>query len=171
MRHFDEDAARALQLAGFVAPLAQLLASRGVTRDTAMQYLEPKLRDLLPDPCRLAQMETAASRFIVAITRRETIAVLADYDVDGACSAALIVEYLNQLGLVALLYVPDRLTEGYGPSAAAVRQLRSLGASLLLTLDCGAAAHAPFAAAADCGLQVIVLDHHAVETNPPVVAM
>jgi len=170
MREYDQDIARGLQLAGYCAPLAQLLAARGVTWADAAQYLDPKLRDLLPDPCKLAHMDSAAVRFAEAITRRETIAVLADYDVDGACSAALIVEYLNQLGLEALLYVPDRLTEGYGPSAAAVRQLRSRGASLLLTLDCGAAAHAPFAAAADCGLQVIVLDHHAVDTNPPVVA-
>jgi single-stranded-DNA-specific exonuclease len=170
MRDYDQDIARGLELAGYGAPLAQLLAARGVTWADAAQYLDPKLRDLLPDPCKLAHMDSAAVRFAEAITRRETIAVLADYDVDGACSAALIVEYLNQLGLEALLYVPDRLTEGYGPSAAAVRQLRSRGASLLLTLDCGAAAHAPFAAAADCGLQVIVLDHHAVETNPPVVA-
>ena len=170
MRGFDEDIARALELAGYGTPLAQLLASRGVTWSDAAQYLDPKLRDLLPDPGKLAHMEIAAARFAEAIRRRETIAVLADYDVDGACSAALILGYLDQLGLEALLYVPDRLTEGYGPSAAAVRELRGRGASLLLTLDCGAAAHAAFAAAADCGLEVIVLDHHAVGTNPPVVA-
>ncbi len=170
MRHFDEDAARALQLAGFVAPLAQLLASRGVTRDTAMQFLEPKLRDLLPDPCRLAQMETAATRFIMAIKRQETVAVLADYDVDGACSAALVLQYLKRVGLSPLLHVPDRLTEGYGPSPAAVTALRGQGASLLLTLDCGATAHNAFAVAAASGLDVIVLDHHAVESNPPVLA-
>ena len=170
MRGFAEDIARGLELAGYGTPLAQLLASRGVTWADAAQYLDPKLRDLLPDPGRVAHMEVAAARFADAIRRRETIAVLADYDVDGACSAALILGYLDQLGLEALLYIPDRLTEGYGPSAAAVRELRGRGASLLLTLDCGAAAHTAFAAAADCGLEVIVLDHHAVESNPPVVA-
>lgn len=169
-RGFDPDAARGLQLAGFTAPFAQLLAARGVTRETVTQYLEPKLRNLLPDPAQLAHMQTAVARFVDAVQRRETIAVLADYDVDGACSAALILQYLKHVGVTALLHVPDRLTEGYGPSPAAVKELRLRGASLLLTLDCGAAAHAAFAVAAASGLEVIVLDHHAVQSNPPVLA-
>src|SRR5579863_7286561 len=98
MRAFDPDAERGIQLAGFTAPLAQLLASRGVTHERVLQYLNPKLRDLLPDPSRLAHMQAAAARFVLAVKRRETIAVLADYDVDGACSASLILQYLKQLG-------------------------------------------------------------------------
>src|SRR5205085_9217697 len=118
----------------------------------------------------IAHMQTAAARFIEAVKRRETVAIIADYDVDGACSAALIVQYAKQLGLTPLLHVPDRLTEGYGPSAAAMMNLCARGASLLITLDCGATAHAQFAAAASPGLDVIVLDHHVVEANPPVLA-
>ena len=170
MRELDQDLARELQLAGCSGPLAQLLATRGVTPEQAAHYLDPKLKHLLPDPASFAHMTAAAVRFARAIRQAETTAVLADYDVDGACSAALILGWLKSLGRTALLHVPDRMTEGYGPSSPAVKNLRERGASLLVTLDCGAAAHAPLADAAACGLDVIVLDHHAVETNPPVLA-
>ncbi len=170
MRTADDEILRAFELTGYGGVMAQLLATRGVTPDCAAQYLDPKIRDLLPDPCTLAHMELAARRFADTVRRRETIAVLADYDVDGACSAALIVQYLEQLGVTAILHVPDRLTEGYGPSAEAIRGLHARGAALLVTLDCGATAVAPFAAARECGLDVIVLDHHPVETDPPVFA-
>ncbi len=170
MRTASGEILRGFELAGYSGPVAQLLAARGIVPEDAAQYLDPKIRELLPDPCTLANMELAAGRFVDAISRRETIAILADYDVDGACSAALILQYLDQLGVNAILYVPDRLTEGYGPSAEAIRGLHSRGASLLVTLDCGATASAPFAAARESGLDVIVLDHHAVATNPPVFA-
>ncbi|HEX5279196.1 MAG TPA: single-stranded-DNA-specific exonuclease RecJ [Micropepsaceae bacterium] len=170
MRELDQDLARELQLAGCAGPLAQLLATRGVTAEQAGNYLDPKLKHLLPDPDSFAHMTAAAARFARAVAQNETISVLADYDVDGACSAALILGWLKRAGRTALLHVPDRLTEGYGPSSTAVRHLREQGASLLVTLDCGAAAYAPLADAAACGLDVIVLDHHAVETNPPVLA-
>lgn len=170
MREVDRDLVRELQLAGCSAPLAQLLATRGVAPGDAARYLDPKLKHLLPDPDTFAHMSAAAVRFARAVEQQETIAVLADYDVDGACSAALILCWLKSIGRTALLHVPDRLTEGYGPSSAAVKNLRERGASLLVTLDCGAAAHVPLAGAAVSGLDVIVLDHHAVETNPPVLA-
>jgi single-stranded-DNA-specific exonuclease len=115
-------------------------------------------------------MECAASRFAQAVERGETIAILGDYDVDGACAAALLLRFLHGVKREALLYVPDRLTEGYGPSALAVRSLRERGASLLVTVDCGAAAHDALEAARDCGLDAIVLDHHPVEANPPAFA-
>jgi single-stranded-DNA-specific exonuclease len=170
MRDVDQDMARELQLAGCSAPLAQLLATRGILPGDAARYLDPKLKHLLPDPDKFAHMTVAAVRFARAVRQHETIAVLADYDVDGACSAALIVGWLKRLGRTALLYVPDRLTEGYGPSSTAVRNLRERGASLLVTLDCGAAAHAALAEAAASGLDVIVVDHHAVDANPPVLS-
>ena len=109
-------------------------------------------------------------RFAQAVERSETIAILGDYDVDGACAAALLLRFLRGVKCEALLYVPDRLTEGYGPSVAGVRSLRERGASLLVTVDCGAAAHDAMQSARDCGLDAIVLDHHAVETNPPAFA-
>src|ERR1700680_1508645 len=136
MRSFDEDEARNLELSGLSAALAQMLASRGVTKESVELYLEPRLKSLLPDPNRFAHMEDAASRFADAIKRGEIIAILGDYDVDGACAAALLLGFLRRLNCVPLLYVPDRLSEGYGPSAAAMRNLRERGANLVVTVDC-----------------------------------
>ena len=170
MRPCDEETARTLELSGLSAPLAQLLASRGVTRDGVQLFLDPRLKTLLPDPYSIAHMERAASRFADAVAGGERIAVLGDYDVDGACGAALLLNYLRRAGRDALLYVPDRMTEGYGPSPAAVQKLRAQGATLLVTVDCGAAAHAALQAARDSGLDAIVLDHHAVDVNPPAFA-
>ena len=169
-RAFDEAQARALSLSGTSAALAQILAARGVTRDGAENFLEPKLKALLPEPYRIAHMEAAVSHFAEAIIAKETIAVFGDYDVDGACASALLVKYLRGLGLAPLLYIPDRMKEGYGPSDSAVRRLREDGASLLVTVDCGAASHDAFSAAREVGLDAIVIDHHAVERNPPVLA-
>jgi single-stranded-DNA-specific exonuclease len=166
----DEAATRSLELSGYSAALARLLASRGVTRESVETFLEPRLKHLLPDPRAFAHMERAALRFAQAVERSETIAILGDYDVDGACAAALLLRFLRGMKREALLYVPDRLTEGYGPSVAAIRSLRERGASVLVTVDCGAAAHDAMEAARDCGLDAIVLDHHAVETNPPAFA-
>jgi single-stranded-DNA-specific exonuclease len=170
MRPYDEDIARELELTGLSASLAQMLASRGATKDSAQLFLDPRLKTLFPDPYRFAHMERAASRFADAIRQNEKIAILGDYDVDGACSAALLLRYLHGVKREALLYVPDRMTEGYGPSAAAIAALGAQGANLLVTVDCGAAAHAALEAARACGLDTIVLDHHAVETNPPAFA-
>jgi len=170
MRPYDEGVARELELFGLSTSLAQLLASRGVTKETAAAFLDPRLKTQLPDPHRLAHMERASLRFTEAIERGEMIAVLGDYDVDGACAAALLLRYLRSLKREPLLYVPDRMSEGYGPSAAAARNLRGQGATLLVTVDCGAASHEALAAANACGLDTIVLDHHAVEVNPPAFA-
>jgi single-stranded-DNA-specific exonuclease len=146
------------------------LASRGVTRETAPQFLDPRLRTQMPDPHRFANMERAVARFVDAVKGGETVAVLADYDVDGACAAALLLGYLRKCGREPLLYVPDRLTEGYGPSPAAMETLRQRGAQVVVTVDCGAASHQALTAARAAGLDVIVLDHHAVEENPPAFA-
>src|SRR3977135_4188813 len=123
MRERDEGAARALELSGYSAAIARLLASRGVTKESVDPFLEPRLRHLLPDPSSFAHMERAALRFVTAVEQSETIAILGDYDVDGACAAALLLRFLHGLKREPLLYVPDRLTEGYGPSPAAVRSV------------------------------------------------
>jgi single-stranded-DNA-specific exonuclease len=169
-RAYDEAKARALSLSGTTAALAQILSARGITSDGVEGFLEPRLKALLPEPYRIAHMETAVSRFVDAIVKQERIAVFGDYDVDGACAAALLLKYLRGVGADPLLYIPDRVREGYGPSASAVRTLHGNGAVLLVTVDCGAASHEAFAAAREIGLDSIVLDHHAVEENPPVLA-
>jgi single-stranded-DNA-specific exonuclease len=169
-RAFDEAQSRALSLSGRSGALAQVLAARGVTRESADAFLDPRLKTLLPEPYRIAHMEHAVSRFADSIAKDEKIAVFGDYDVDGACASALLVKYLRGLGAEPLLYIPDRMKEGYGPSEGAVRRLRDEGACLLVTVDCGAASYEAFAAARAVGLDAIVIDHHAVEQNPPVLA-
>lgn len=166
----DADVVRALALTGMSGALAELLASRGVTRETLETFLDPRLKTHLPEPHRFANMERAAARFAAAIETRETIAILGDYDVDGACASALLLRYLRKCGLDPLLYIPDRMTEGYGPSANAMRILHEKGATLVVTVDCGAAAHEALAAARTHGLDAVVLDHHAVDTHPPAFA-
>ena len=137
-------------------PLCQTLVARGVLPADAAAYLAPQLRDLLPDPRRLKDMERAAGRFLYALKSRQRIAIFADYDVDGGSSAALLIIWLRSLGHQATLYIPDRIDEGYGPNVPA---MAALGAAhdLILCVDCGTLSHDPIAAA---GCDVVVLDHH-----------
>jgi single-stranded-DNA-specific exonuclease len=149
-----------VQTHGVPDVLARVLAGRGVGVHEVAGFLAPKLRDLMPDPHRLRDMQAAAERLADAIMRKETVAIFGDYDVDGACSAALLAEYLRAAGTPYLIHIPDRITEGYGPNGEAIRSLAERGARLLVTVDCGATSHEPLAEAARLGLGVIVLDHH-----------
>jgi len=152
--------------------LGRVLAARGADPHTAARYLDPSLRTLLPDPACLADMEKAAARFAAAIAQAEPIAVFGDYDVDGAASVALIERFLRAHGQSAASYIPDRLTEGYGPSPEALAGLASEGARLILTVDCGTTAEAAIEAANAAGAEVIVIDHHqADEALPPAFAV
>ena len=141
--------------------LARVIAGRGVTVADAESYLDPKLRDLMPDPSSLRDMDAAADRLARAIETFEQIAIFGDYDVDGACSAALLVDFWRAAGAPApFLHIPDRIVEGYGPNVEAIRDLAARGATLLVTVDCGTTSHEAFKAARGLGLDVIVLDHH-----------
>ena len=141
--------------------LARVIAGRGVTVADAAGYLDPKLRDLLPDPSSLRDMDAATNRLADAIERSEQIAVFGDYDVDGACSSALLIDFWRAAGAPEpLLHIPDRIIEGYGPNVEAIRDLAARGATLLSTVDCGTSSHDAFAAARALGVDVIVLDHH-----------
>jgi len=137
--------------------LCRVLVRRGVTPDAAAAFLEPKLRDLMPDPLALRDMGRAAARFLAAVQSGERIAVFADYDVDGGASAALLLTWLRQMGSDATLYIPDRIDEGYGPNEAAMAEL-ARGHRLIVCVDCGTLSHGPIAAAQ--GADVVVLDHH-----------
>jgi single-stranded-DNA-specific exonuclease len=160
------------QTHGLPDVLARVLAGRGVSVQDAPGFLSPRLRDLLPDPHCLTGMEAAAARLADAVQRGETVAIFGDYDVDGACSAALLAEYLRRCGVPSLVHIPDRITEGYGPNAEAIRSLKGQGAGLLVTVDCGTASHEPLAEAGRLGLDVVVLDHHqAPERLPPALAL
>ncbi len=150
-------------------PLCQILARLNVAPDAAADYLDPKLRDLLPDPREIKDMEQAARRLIDAVERRERIAIFADYDVDGGASAALLLHWLRALDLDATLYVPDRIDEGYGPNIPSMQALAKAH-DLILCVDCGTLSHEALEAAT--GADVVVLDHHlGGETLPPALAV
>ncbi len=158
-----------VQQTGLPRALCQVLARRGVAPGEAEAFLHPTLRDLLPDPRALKDMQAAAARFLVAVEQRQRIAVFADYDVDGGASAALLISWLRDMGMTATLYIPDRIDEGYGPNVPAMRALAAKH-DLIVCVDCGTLSFEPIAAAA--GADVIVLDHHlGGEELPPALAV
>lgn len=160
------------QVEGIPDVLARLLAGRGVEPADAARFLEPRLRDLLPDPATLTGMDAAAERLATAAQCGEQVAIFGDYDVDGACSAALLAGFLTQAGARPRIHIPDRLIEGYGPNAEAIAMLAGEGATLLVTVDCGTTSHEPLSEARRLGLDVVVLDHHqAPERLPEVEAL
>jgi len=149
--------------------ICQILARSGVSAADADAYLAPTLRDLMPDPRSLRDMETAAARVLAAVTKRQRIAIFADYDVDGGASAALLLTWFRHFEIAATLYVPDRIDEGYGPNEAAMAQLAAAH-DLIICVDCGTLSHGPIDAAV--GADVVVLDHHlGSETLPRAAAV
>jgi single-stranded-DNA-specific exonuclease len=171
-RPADPGLARRHQLAlGLSEPLARALASRGVAEADGESFLNPTLKALFPDPSSFADMDRAAQVLVDALEQSRPAVVFADYDVDGASSAAQLVRWFRAMGRELPIYVPDRITEGYGPSPAAFRRLKAEGAELVVTVDCGAAAHDALACAAEIGLEVVVIDHHLMrEGEIPAVA-
>lgn len=142
--------------------VARVLAGRGVQAADAARFLDPTIRDLLPDPASLTDMEQAASRIADAVLRKEKVAIFGDYDVDGAASSALLKRFLAHFGVESEIYIPDRIFEGYGPNPDAMRELVARGASLIVTVDCGTNSAASIDAAQEAGADVVVIDHHQV---------
>ncbi len=152
--------------------VGRCLAARGVGIDDAPRFLNPTLRECLPDPSSLRDMDDAVARLVAAITAGETVAVFGDYDVDGATATAILARFFAALGRPLPVYIPDRMTEGYGPNPAAMRKLAAAGTTVVVTVDCGTAAHEALAAAEEAGLDVIVIDHHVAEAHlPPALAI
>ncbi len=151
-------------------PLARALAARGVRADQGADFLAPTLKALFPDPSSFMDMDAAAAAILDAVQAGSSLHVFADYDVDGASSAALLVRWFRALGVDLPIYVPDRITEGYGPSPRAFDTLKAAGADLVITVDCGAAANEAVAHASAIGLKVVVIDHHMMREHPPVCA-
>jgi len=152
--------------------VARVLAGRGVSALDAPRFLDPTIRDLLPDPASLTDMEKAADRIAEAVVRREKVAIFGDYDVDGAASSALLKRFLSHFSVPSEIYIPDRIFEGYGPNPDAMRELVSRGARLIVTVDCGTNSVAAIEAAREAGADVVVLDHHQVGgALPPAVAI
>ncbi|HEX8654950.1 MAG TPA: DHH family phosphoesterase, partial [Allosphingosinicella sp.] len=156
--------------AGFVADdlVDQLLLARGVARAELERHRAPTIRGFMPDPSIFRDMDVAAERLADAVEAREPVTVFGDYDVDGATSAALLVRLLRGLGCDPGVYIPDRLMEGYGPSGEALVRLAREGASLIVTVDCGAQAFEALEMARGAGVDVIVVDHHKCASALPV---
>lgn len=148
--------------------VAQLLLTRGCSRDALEAYRSPSIRAFMPDPSIFKDMDRAALRIADAVASQEHVTIFGDYDVDGATSAALLIRFLRDLGLDAQAYIPDRLMEGYGPSGAALVALAGSGSTLVVTVDCGAQAFEALEMAKAANLDVIVVDHHKCASRLPV---
>ena len=146
----------------------ELLLARGVMREDLARHRYPKIRDFLPDPSCFQDMDKGARRLADAVQSGETIAIFGDYDVDGATSAALLTLLLRRLGSDPIVYIPDRLMEGYGPSGKALVELKARGASVAVCVDCGAQAFEALEEARAAGLDVVVVDHHQCASLLPV---
>ncbi|MBT6093367.1 MAG: single-stranded-DNA-specific exonuclease RecJ [Rhodospirillaceae bacterium] len=147
--------------------VARVMAGRDITLDGANAFLNPTLRELLPNPSQLSDMDRAAERVASAIIQSEKIGIFGDYDVDGATSSALLGRFISAVGGQWQVHIPDRLKEGYGPNTPALLAMAANGVSIVLTVDCGTAAFDPIAEAGAAGLDVIVVDHHTAEPKLP----
>jgi single-stranded-DNA-specific exonuclease len=152
--------------------VARILAGRGVGPEEAERFLSPAIRDLMPDPRTLTDMDAASDRLAGAIGRQERVAIFGDYDVDGAASSALLARFLRHFGCETEIYIPDRIIEGYGPNPAAIGELAGRGATIIVTVDCGSASFEALEHARSLGVDVVVIDHHLMhEAHPPAVAV
>lgn len=155
------------QTHGLPLVVSRLLVSRGVAFDDVAHFINPTLKMMLPDPSVMKDMDKAALRLARAIVNKDSVAIFGDYDVDGATSSALFKRYFDALGLPLRVYIPDRIAEGYGPNAPALRKLRDEGVTLVVTVDCGTAAFDALEEGAKAGLDVVVVDHHRAEARLP----
>ena len=147
--------------------ISYILANRNFKIDDLSNYLKPKIKNLMPNPSELIDMDKAVDRLYSAVINKETIGIFGDYDVDGACSAAIVSSFLTSLGCNIEIHIPDRFTEGYGPNTEALKQLEKKGCGLILTVDCGITAHEPLKEAYENGIDIIVVDHHITGPSLP----
>ncbi len=157
----------AMQQHGISNLLAKLLFTRSVLLEEIPDFLEPKLKSAMPDPNTMLDMEKAVERIITAIEQNEKVAIYGDYDVDGASATAMLARYLRAVGVEPLIYIPDRMKEGYGINTEALLELRKQGVALAVSVDCGVTAFEPIGEAKKVGLDVVVIDHHLSETTFP----
>ena len=147
-------------------PVARIIASRGIPVDDVANFINPKLQNLMPDPFCMKDMEKAAKRIAEAIVKKQKVAIIGDYDVDGATSSSVLRLYLESEGIEPEIHIPER-DEGYGPSRQAFDEFAALGAELVITVDCGTTAFDVFDYAGSLNIPVIVLDHHEAEVRLP----
>jgi single-stranded-DNA-specific exonuclease len=160
-KNFDERLARGInQRFELSEALSEILAAKEISLDEIENFLDPKIKNILPNPFELSDMEKAVAHVIEAIEQRKKITIFADYDVDGATSSALLRRFFREVGIEVGIYVPDRVLEGYGPNSQALINLKKNGTDLVITVDCGTVAFEPLEAARKAGLEIIVIDHH-----------
>ena len=147
-------------------PVARIIASRGIPVDDVANFINPKLQNLMPDPFCMKDMEKAAKRIAEAIVKKQKVAIIGDYDVDGATSSSVLRLYLESVGIEPEIHIPER-DEGYGPSRQAFDEFAAFGAELVITVDCGTTAFDVFDYAGSLNIPVIVLDHHEAEVRLP----
>ena len=147
--------------------VGQLISARGISIEAAATFYNPSLKECMPDPSSLLDMEKGAHRIVRALEQGEEIAIFGDYDVDGATSSAVLYRFLTTIGAKVRIYIPDRMTEGYGPNTDALLGLRKAGVDVVITVDCGILSYDPLKAAKDAGLEVIIVDHHKAEPELP----
>jgi single-stranded-DNA-specific exonuclease len=165
--HLKQIATAISQRHGLPDLMGRVLAARGIGLDAVATFLDPTLKALMPDPSSLRDMDKAAARLADAIQAKQNVAIFGDYDVDGACSSALMKRFLEFHDTPARIYIPDRLFEGYGPNTAAIEGLVNEGAKLIVTVDCGTTSHEPLAAARKLGADVVIIDHHQADERLP----
>ena len=163
----ERDILTLVQKKGYSDFLARILAQKGFNIDTVEAFINPKLRNLLPDPLCLHDMDQAVKRTVQALKQSEKIVAYGDYDVDGATATALLRRYFRDINYPIDLYIPDRLAEGYGANTQALLKLRKNGTHLVIMVDCGTTAFDALEAAKNEGLDVIILDHHMSEVKLP----
>ena len=147
--------------------LASILSLKGLDAVELKNFLDPKIRNLMPNPNLFSDMSKAVDRVVLAIKKEEKICIFGDYDVDGATSTALLISFFNHIKANVSSYIPDRIKEGYGPNSMAMKNISDNGHSVVVTVDCGITSFTALDDASKFGLDVIVIDHHKVESRLP----
>jgi single-stranded-DNA-specific exonuclease len=152
--------------------IARIITTLEISQDNIADFLAPKMKNILPNPNSLLDMDKAVVRILRAIDQNEKICIFGDYDVDGATSSALLRTYFRDIGIDADIYIPDRILEGYGPTKSAMQKIKDAGAKVIITVDCGTSSFEALSEAKNLDLDVIVIDHHlSAESLPDAVAI
>ena len=147
--------------------LSKLLSIRKITTENCQSYLNPKIKDLMPNPSVLKDMDLAVNTLIKAIKENKRICILGDYDVDGASSTAIIVNFLKNIYSNYFIYIPDRQVDGYGPSVNSLKNIIDKKGEFLITVDCGTTSFEALEYANQNNIEVLVIDHHQAEIKLP----
>lgn len=147
--------------------IAKLAAARGISSLNFNNFINPKIKNLMPDPFVLDDMQKATFKILELIKENKKIGILGDYDVDGSSATALLCNFLNEINIPYEYYIPDRINEGYGPNVNALNNLKKKGCELILTLDCGITAESSINKVSKEGIDIIILDHHKEANSLP----